>query len=245
MDTKASLEQVGMMSERTTKGRLSIKRQSLPESVAASLQERILNGEFNEGDQLFQEQIAAEYEVSRMPVREALRQLEAAGLVQIQTHKGAIVTALPVEQIGELFHLRGLLECDALKIAVPRMTPEALRHAEKLLVVLEEAYHQRDTRAWGVGNSEFHMSLYRPSDRPRTLALIEGLNVQTERYIRLQLTLSHALADAEREHRELLDLCRQGETAKAVAYLAKHIENARKQLVQEIARYRKAKRALD
>ena len=58
-----------------------IKRQSLPETLAESLRERILNGEFKEGEPLIQESIASEYGVSRMPVREAFRQLEAAGLI--------------------------------------------------------------------------------------------------------------------------------------------------------------------
>jgi len=77
-----------------------IKRQSLPETLAESLRERILSGEFKEGDPLVQEAIAEEYEVSRMPVREALRLLEASGLVAMKTHKGAIVTSIPTEQIG-------------------------------------------------------------------------------------------------------------------------------------------------
>jgi DNA-binding GntR family transcriptional regulator len=65
-----------------------IQRQSLPETLAASLRERILNGEFQEGDALVQDTIAEEYEVSRMPVREALRQLEACGLVALRLHRG-------------------------------------------------------------------------------------------------------------------------------------------------------------
>ena len=96
-----------------------IHRQSLPEALAASLQERILNGEFKDGEPLIQEAIAEEYEVSRMPVREALRQLEASGLIVLKTHKGAVVTSIPTEQIGELFDLRALLECDILGRAIP------------------------------------------------------------------------------------------------------------------------------
>ncbi|WP_410001617.1 GntR family transcriptional regulator [Sphingosinicella rhizophila] len=66
----------------------------------------ILRGEFKDGDQLIQEALAREYDVSRMPVREALRQLEARGLARLELHRGAIVSSIPVEQIGELFHLR-------------------------------------------------------------------------------------------------------------------------------------------
>ena len=93
-----------------------IQRQSVPESLRDSLQERILNGEFREGDALIQDAIAEEYDTSRMPVREALRQLEATGLVSMRTHKGATVTSIPTEQIGELFDLESLsVECQKRK----------------------------------------------------------------------------------------------------------------------------------
>lgn len=79
-----------------------IKRQSIPEALSESLRERILNGEFTAGEALIQDTIAREYDTSRMPVREALRQLEADGLVEMKLHKGAVVTSLSMEQIGEL-----------------------------------------------------------------------------------------------------------------------------------------------
>src|ERR1700730_1226676 len=110
-----------------------IKRQSLRDTQAESLRERILSGEFKEGDPLVQEALAEEYEVSRMPVREALRLLEASGLVALKTHKGAIVTSIPTEQIGELFELRALLECEILGHSIPRMTDDILVNCESCL----------------------------------------------------------------------------------------------------------------
>jgi DNA-binding FadR family transcriptional regulator len=120
-----------------------IKRQSLPETLTESLRERILNGEFKEGDALIQDAIAQEYDVSRMPVREALRQLEACGLVVMQLHKGAVVTSVPNEQIAELFELRALLECELLARAIPRMTAEHLATSQSILTALEASYRRR------------------------------------------------------------------------------------------------------
>lgn len=74
---------------------LRIKRQSLPDTLAESLRERILNGEFKEGESLIQETIATEYGVSRMPVREAFKELEASGLITTQIHKGSVVKSIP------------------------------------------------------------------------------------------------------------------------------------------------------
>src|SRR5262249_9700878 len=84
-----------MIEQGKARSKYRLQRQSLPQALAESLRERILNGEFKEGDPLIQEAIAAEYECSRMPVREAFRQLEAAGLIVSKIHKGAIVTTLP------------------------------------------------------------------------------------------------------------------------------------------------------
>ena len=216
-----------------SKTRHKIKRQSLPETLAQSLQERILNGEFKEGDPLVQEALAEEYEVSRMPVREALRQLEASGLIVMQTHKGAVVTSMPTEQVSEMFDLRTLLECDILGHAIPKMTDETLDESRSFLAQLEEAYRKGDVAKWGALNWEFHRSLYVPANRVQTLGLIQGINVQTDRYIRLQLQLAGAgaVSNAEKEHREILRLCEAREAREAVTYLRKHILNAGKNLI--------------
>jgi DNA-binding GntR family transcriptional regulator len=215
-----------------------IKRLSLPETLAESLRERILSGEFREGDQLRQEALASEYKVSRMPVREALRQLEAAGLIELLPNRGALVKILPLDEIAELFDLRALLECDVLRRAVPRMKEADLKAAAGVLVQLEAAYKKRDIGAWGAMNSAYHLSLYAPSGRVQSLGVIRTLNNQTDRYIRLQLIGTQAIARAEKDHREMLRLCRLRETDRVVQYLEKHILQARKDLLEIVKRHR-------
>lgn len=217
-----------------------IKRLSIPEAVAESLQQRILSGEFKEGDALIQEALANEYQVSRMPIREALRQLEATGLVAMQLHKGAVVTSVPLDQIGELFELRALLEGDILGHSVPKMTNAELGAAEVILTQLEQAYEASEISRWGELNWQFHRSLYVAAGRAQTLALIQSVNIQTDRYIRLQLLMTGAIAGAEADHRELLRLCRAREPKPAVAFLRKHIREAGTNLVRAISASRTA-----
>ncbi|HBO1104154.1 TPA: GntR family transcriptional regulator [Pseudomonas aeruginosa] len=211
-----------------------IKRQSLPETLAESLRERILNGELKGGEPLVQEAIAAEYGVSRMPVREAFRQLEAAGLIVSQIHKGAVVTSIPAEQISELFDLRALLECQLLEHSIPNMTEAHLAETKDILARLEDAYHRKDVASWGALNWEFHRSLYVGANRVQTLAILQGINVQTDRYIRLQLLLTDAIEDAEVDHREILRLCEARDTERAVLYLRKHILDAGRNLLDAL-----------
>jgi DNA-binding GntR family transcriptional regulator len=221
-----------MMKQMTRPSRnRKIQRQSLPETLAESLRERILNGEIKEGEALVQDVIAQEYDVSRMPVREALRQLEACGLVEMKIHKGAVVTSLPTEQIAELYDLRAMLECDMLARAIPRMTDEHLSRARAILADLEASFKQQDIGSWGHLNWEFHKSLYSAADRVQTLTILQGINVQTDRYIRLHLLLTKAFEDAEKDHRELLRLCTLRDADRAVGYLRKHILNASRALL--------------
>jgi DNA-binding GntR family transcriptional regulator len=217
-----------------------IKRLSLPEVVAQSLQQRILVGEFREGDMLVQEALATEYQVSRMPIREALRQLEANGLVVMQMHKGAVVKSLPLDQISELFELRALLEGDILGHSVPKMTEMNLHQARSILKQLEEAYRRKEVSQWGELNWQFHRSLYIAADRIQTLALVQTVNVQTDRYIRLQLLLTEAVEEAETDHMELLRLCAAREIRPAVAFLRKHIRVAGANLVRALSQSRAA-----
>jgi DNA-binding GntR family transcriptional regulator len=216
------------MAREVTKAQVHrIQRQSLPEALAVSLQERILNGEFKDGEPLIQEAIAEEYEVSRMPVREALRQLEALGLIEMRTHRGAVVTAMSQERITELFDLRVVLEGDVMGRALRNFNDEHARRSEAILLDLENAYHRRDISSWGALNWHFHESLYLPANRPETLSIIEAINVKTDRFIRLQLSMSGAaaIANAEQEHRELLRLAKARDEL-AVDYLRMHIKNA-------------------
>jgi DNA-binding GntR family transcriptional regulator len=215
-----------------------IERKSIPESIRDSLQERIISGEFGEGDALVQDAIAEEYGVSRMPVREALRQLEAYGLVAMQTHKGAVVTTIPTEQVEELFDLRVLLEGDILARAVERMTDQDIAEARALLAELEQSYLQRDIANWGRLNWAFHRRLYAPAGRVQTLQILQGINLQVERYIRLHLLMTDGLDAAEREHREVLRLCALRDAAGAADYLRDHIRQAGRSLVAQLCSMR-------
>lgn len=218
--------------------RREIERRSLPEDIRESLQERILSGEFRDGEALVQDVLAEEYGVSRMPVREVLRQLEACGLVSMQTHKGAVVTSIPTEQVEELFELRALLEADMLVRAIRRMTDGDIEEARGVLGELEHSYRRGDMASWGRLNWEFHRRLYLPAGRPQTLSVLHGINLRVERYIRLHLLMTDGLDTAEREHREILRLCALRDAEAAVAYLKLHILDAGRTLVAALRQER-------
>src|SRR3954453_19675644 len=110
-----------------------IQRQTIASMTVEALRERILRGDYPEGEPLRQDALADELGVSRIPVREALRQLEAEGVVTFNPHRGAVVSSLSLDEIHELFELRADIESDRLNRAVPRMAKEQLDRAVEVL----------------------------------------------------------------------------------------------------------------
>jgi DNA-binding GntR family transcriptional regulator len=216
-----------------------IPRLSLASAVADKLREMIIRGEIQEGEQLRQDAIAEEFQVSRIPVREALRQLEAEGLIKIVAHRGAVVSSLSAEEIEELFAIRALLECQVLKVSIPNLTEADFQQAEQILDAYEKALWMKgEVGSWGRLNWQFHSTLYSRANRPYFMSIIQMLNNNGDRYTRLQLYLTQAFERAKREHRELLDLCRKRNAAEAVQLLERHILNAGQMLKEFVKQHR-------
>ncbi len=210
-----------------------IPRQSLTSAVANRLREQIMRGEIAEGAQLRQDAIAAQYQVSRIPVREALRQLEAEGLVSIVPNRGAIVPALSPDDIEELFTIRALLEPEVLKLSIPRLTEEDFENADTILrTFVKELKHQDHVAIWGHLNWQFHSALYARGNRPHFMSIIRNINNNGERYTRMQLYLTKGVKRANQEHHDILHLCRKREITAACKLLREHIQVAGQSLKQ-------------
>lgn len=188
--------------------------------VAEELRQRILRGQLPEGAQLRQEALAQDLGVSRIPVREALRQLDAEGLVRHVSHKGAVVSKLSAAEVYELFDIRAVLEPWLLGKAIPAMSSAALAEADKYL---EMMIGNERIDEWGTLNWRFHEALYTPAERPETLKILRRLHNALDRYVRLQITLTSGQLRAHREHKEILRFCWQRDAARALPALEKHI----------------------
>jgi len=205
----------------------AIPRQSLAAAVVERLREKILSGELPEGEQLRQEAIASEFEISRIPVREALSHLAGEGLVKIVGNRGAVVAALSPDEIMQLFETRAVLESYMLRQAIPNFTDEDLRRAEEILLQYEKSLeHESEVKSWGRWNWSFHSALYAPANRAVMMSFLNTLNMQCDRYTRLHLVVTRDLHRAGQAHRELLEVCRTRNTDAAAAALWKHIMDA-------------------
>ncbi|MBD2464217.1 GntR family transcriptional regulator [Oscillatoria sp. FACHB-1407] len=203
-------------------------QRSTPELIANALRQAITLGIFEEGQSLRQDEIASKFGVSRIPVREALRQLEVEGLVTFHPNRGATVTTLSPTEVQEIFEIRVALETTALRLAIPHLQEADLQQADAILAATDEA---SDVARWADLNWQFHETLYAPARRPRLMTLIKTLHINGDRYVRLQLAHNNYLEFSQKEHYQLLAACRQQNPDEAIAILQHHITTGGDRLV--------------
>jgi DNA-binding GntR family transcriptional regulator len=216
-----------------------IPRKSLSSVVVERLREKILTGELREGEQLRQDAIASEFQISRIPVREALSHLAAEGLITIVANRGAVVSALSPDEIMQLFETRAVMECYMLRCALPNMKEEDFQHAEDILRQYEQSLEKdSEVKSWGRWNWSFHSALYAAANRPVMMSFLKTLNINCDRYTRLHLVVTRDLHRAGQAHRELLKVCRTRDPEVAADALWKHITEAGEYLREFITRHR-------
>lgn len=200
---------------------------STPDAVREALRHAISAGEMAPGFQLRQDELAERFGTSRIPVREALRQLEAEGFVTFLPNRGAVVSDLSIDEVIELLEIRIALECHALRLAIPAMGDIDLDDAREILRSYDE---EPDAEKWGAFNWRFHKALYAPCNRPRLLAMIEANYGHVGRFTRALVSRATGKDRPQREHYQLLEFCRDGEVEKAVRLLREHIVQTQKTL---------------
>lgn len=208
-----------------TSTRMPRQRQgTAPDTIAATLRAEIVSGETKPGTLLRQENLAARFAVSRIPVRDALRLLEAEGLVTIATNRGAQVTQLSRDEVAEIFHLRMLLECNCLEVAIPRMGDADLDRIER---IRQRAEIDAATPEWNAGDYAFHEALYRPSGHDRQIEMIRSLRTTSDLYAAAHRALPKERKRWLADHRAIVAACLAKRTADAAAALTAHLVAAR------------------
>ncbi len=202
---------------------------STSDIIFDALREAIIRGEIGEGETIRQENVARMFNVSRIPVREALKRLEARGLVTSVRFKGVVVSALSPSEIQEIFAFRALLEADVIARAVPAMRAQSLEEARQYMEAFDQ---EEDPAKWGDLNWHFHMALYRDAGRPYFLEVIRTANDRVERYVRAQLELTGGRNRARSEHEAIFRACAEGDGEQAAALTRAHILDAGKSLIE-------------
>lgn len=191
--------------------------------IEERLRNAILDGRLPPGTAVRQQELATLFGVSRMPVREALRQLEAQSLLQVVMHKGAVVAPLIGEDAVDSYGLRMILETEALRQSIPRLDGADIAQARGYINELEN-----ETRHSEIGrlNRLFHMSLYNKAHNQKILRLIEDELNQEERFLRFHLSSMGLGKLTQDDHNALVDAASDGLVDEAVGILERHLNNA-------------------
>ena len=190
------------------------EHQTAQELVLETLRGAILDGVLPPGSRLRQEDLAAAFKTSRIPIREALRVLEYEGLAQSEPHRGFTVTSLDADQIEEIYELRTVLESHAVRTALPLLTKLDLDELQALYDEMEQIPHADEKL---VAREKFYLRLYGVTARPRLVGLIARLRQEVARSLRWKL-VQHSPS----HHEIFFEAVKAGDADLAAAELASH-----------------------
>ena len=184
----------------------------------------ILTGDYPPGSPLRLQELAARNGVSMIPVREALRLLEAEGFVESVPNRGARVASLSMEDMLDVYRTRIVLELEALRQAIPNISPAVLARARKLNNKIVRQFEQKGHAEYE-DHRAFHFTLYEPSGSKWLMRLIGIVWDHTERYRRVGASRVTP-ASARQEHELILDLIEAGDEPGAINALKNHLEHS-------------------
>jgi DNA-binding GntR family transcriptional regulator len=217
------------------------ERRALVDKLASQLHARVLSGELPSGTRLRQEALAEEFGVSRTPVREALRKLEAGGLVELQPHRGAVVRGLSPREIRDAYEVRATLEALAAGLAAERINREQLERLNHVQGEFRTALERtlakrrggrevgvRELRRWANANDDFHQTIHEASGNEVLAAALAQLARNFPRDLsRLVVSESSAMLEANvREHEAILDALSRHDGEAAHELMQRHVARA-------------------
>jgi DNA-binding GntR family transcriptional regulator len=190
------------------------------------LRRAIVAGDLRPGDRIPQEDVAARIGVSVVPVREALRVLEAEGQVTYLPRRGYFVTELRLEDLNEIYALRELLETRAARAAVTRLDDEAVERIERAAADYTDAAGASDVARALAANRRFHFALLEAAAQAHTLRILRMLWDSTEAYRALYYNAPAERAAAGEAHDRILEAVRAHDADRLVAELDAHRRRA-------------------
>jgi DNA-binding GntR family transcriptional regulator len=199
--------------------------------VVDSLRESILDGSLKPGERLVQDDIASQFGVSRIPIREAFRTLAAEGLVTFEQRRGVIVTELSRDDIEEILSVRAVLEGMACRAAAERATPDQLEAIHLGLENLESA--RGEPGQYYQLNYAFHEAILNASNRPHTAALVKKFRNIMETVARLYLDPVGRVEIVHQDHRAIYEAVARHDGAEAERLVIDHTQHVMKGILAD------------
>ena len=211
-----------------------VRDTSLAKLVRDDMLALILNGGLAHGQRINEPDVAARLKVSRVPVREALRELESSGLVVARKHAGVFVRQLDATEIRDLYQMRGLLDGFAGRQAAqlpPARKAALLAVLDTSVTAMKDAASRRDVQRYYSENLRFHWAIVEAAGNQSLAETYRGI-VQKLHLARLKnLSQDVGMQVSIAEHGDIVEAVRQGDPARCEALMARHVGDAHDRLV--------------
>jgi DNA-binding GntR family transcriptional regulator len=206
-------------------------RRTLAEDLRLQLADDIVRGELAPGSALDEMELARRFQVSRTPVREAIRQLAASGLIEARAHRGAIVARPSEERLAGMFEAMAELEALCAGLAAERMTAAERRALEAVHEELRALIHVGDPQRFHEVNEAFHGALYAGTHNGYLAELTLATRARVQPFRRAQFRNLGRLAQSHGEHDRVVVAILRGDRARAAAGMHAHITRVREEYV--------------
>ena len=202
---------------------MSKVQKSRAHQLRDTLEDEIVNGRLQPGDRLDEASPAARFNVSRTPIREALQQLVAAGLVQSEPKRGTFVARIGIPQLIEMFEVMAELEGMCGRLAARRISETECSELKAAMQACRNAATEGDPDAYYYENERFHQCIYRASHNQFLIQSAHQLHQRLKPYRRLQLRVRNRVPTSVEEHAHIVDAIIAGDATKAEAALKTHV----------------------
>ncbi len=222
------------MNEFNTKLIKKVQTQSLTSVIFNQLEDMILAGALMPGERINESQMSAMLQVSRAPIREACRQLEKHGMVQIITRRGTFVTKIEVSEVKELYDIRASLESLAAEKSAAYATPKELEEFQNILNTMHEAIKADDAKKYFKTNMVFHRKIVLTSRNDNLDSLIEGICNKASLYRKTNLSVLDRMSISYRQHKNIFRAIEAGNPMEASTQMKHHVIDARDALLNSL-----------
>ncbi len=214
---------------------LALSQLTVKNVLVQQIRNEIIRGHFAPGQRLRLRDLAKQFNVSTQPIRQALSELEAEGLVKSEPRKGALVTRLTSAELQDIYEIRATLEAMATSTAIPHLTEERFDALEQLLLEIDNHLGEgREVVELVRLNSEFHGTLYAASGRQHLLELTRTLRHRTQHYLHAYMIEQGQMPYAQTEHRAIVAACRERDTERAKAIMYEHVMKAGRGIIEYV-----------
>lgn len=223
-----------MVTPINTYGRNSLRRRSLHEEVADCVRTMIIEGDLKEGQRINEPELCQQLDISRTPLREALKVLHSEGMVTIEPNRGAWVATITPEEIREHFEIISSLERRAAELTAGKATQNDLTRLRQLQDKLERHYQARERNEYFETNQHIHRLIIELAGNDTLTQLHHQLMNRVSRGRYLAIGVQHRWEESVDEHRTLLDALSARDGEKAGRILAEHVMHTGETLAKEL-----------